>query len=235
MNPEAGRFQCAGQPLNNPTGAVSAVKVFNGGLWVGAEQGITCFDLNTLQPKGTIPSTAGVAEMIEFEGYILVAFKNGEVRIFDGGGSQTYLHPPQGEHTTNTAVALMTHPFANKPMLLCGQQYGYVTVYDLPEFRPRGTFVSRERSDIRAIVDAKADGMFLTAGNQGDIMVWQWQRQGGGGPGLSHASPFAAGAPPPTGPIAASPFAGAGGCGGGFAGGAAGGCPGGAGRDLMMG
>lgn len=29
-----------------------------------------------------------------------------------------------GEHTSNTAVQLMMHPVANKPMLLCGQTLG---------------------------------------------------------------------------------------------------------------
>lgn len=29
-----------------------------------------------------------------------------------------------GEHTSNTAVQLMMHPVAQKPMLLCGQTLG---------------------------------------------------------------------------------------------------------------
>jgi len=211
-NPQAGVWQACGQALTNPSGPVSTVKVFNDGLWVGGEQGITCFDLGTLQAKGTIPSSAGVASMFDFQGYMLVALKNGEVRIFDGAGAQTYLHPPQGEHTTNTAVELMMHPFANKPMLLCGQEFGYVTAYDLPEFRPRGTFVCKNQSDIRAIMDVKADGMFMTAGQHGDIMVWQWQQGPGGSAGGNAsvtANPFA-----PSGavgmssaPVASNPFA----------------------------
>lgn len=213
-NPQAGRFQACGQPLTNPSGPVNSVKVFNDGLWVGGESGITCFDLGTLQAKGTIPAVAGVASMLDFQGYMLVAFKNGEVKIFDGTGAQTYLHPPQGEHTTNTAVELMMHPFANKPMLLCGQEFGYVTAYDLPDFRPRGTFISRDQSHVRSIVDVKADGMFLTAGQYGDIMVWQWQQGPSAGPGgggnVSVASnPFAPSGAAGMGaaPVASNPFA----------------------------
>lgn len=198
-NQQAGTFQACGQPLQNPSGPVNVVKVFNDSLWAGGEQGITCFDLNTLQAKGTIPSPAGVSSMFDMQGYMLVAYKNGEVKIFDAAGAQTYLHPPTGEHTTNTAVEIMTHPYENKPMLLCGQQFGYVTAYDLPDFRPRGTLCAKNQSDIRSIVDVKADGMFLTAGQHGDIMVWQWQQGGSGGIGASN------------GPVASNPFAPAGG------------------------
>lgn len=239
-NPQVGNFQPCGQPLANPTGQVHAVRVFNDGLWVGGDTGITCFDLNTLQAKGTIPSQAGVASMFNFQGYMIAAFKNGEVKIFDSAGAQTYLHTQKGEHTTNTAVEMMMHPFENKPMLLCGQEFGYVTVYDLPDFRARGTFYAKQNSDIRAILDVQADGMFLTAGHHGDIMVWQWQQQQGGASGSASvaASPFApsgaatmGGAPV----MASNPFAAAPGApgAGGFAGAGMGGM--GAPSDSMMG
>lgn len=44
---------------------------------------------------------------------------------------------------------------------------GYITAYDLPEFRPRGSFCCKDRSDVKAIVDAQSDGLFLTAGLHG--------------------------------------------------------------------
>merc|ERR1719247_1930069 len=68
-NPQAGRFECTGQPLQNPSGPVSSMSIVNGGLWVGAQNGITCFDLNTLQPKGTIPSMAPVSRILELQEY----------------------------------------------------------------------------------------------------------------------------------------------------------------------
>jgi len=232
ISPQAGRFQCHGQPLNNPTGPVNSVRVFSEGLWVGAEQGVTCFDLNTLQPRGTIPSQHAVVGMLEFQGYMLVAFKNGDVRIFDGTGGESYCHPSRGEHTTNTAVELMMHPVTQKPLLLCGQDFGFVTAYDLPDFRPRGSFVAKSQSHIRSLLDVKADGMFLTGGQHGDVMMWQWAGAGavaGGPAGPASAaiasSPFA----PHGGVPVASPFAA-----GGFSGGVPAAAPAGPG-DLMMG
>mmetsp|Transcript_9432 Transcript_9432/g.15256 ORF Transcript_9432/g.15256 Transcript_9432/m.15256 type:complete len:393 (+) Transcript_9432:128-1306(+) len=201
-NPQVGRFEPCGQPLTNPSGPVNAVRVLNGSLWVGAEEGITCFDLTTLQAKGTIPSPVGVSKMLELDGYMLAAYKNGEVRIFDGNGGQIHLHPSRGEHTSNTAIEMMMHPFERKPMLLCGQDFGYTTVYDLPDFRPRGTFVSKNQSHVTSIVDIKADGMFLTSGFHGDIMMWQWQQGGGKGMGMGGGNSNV--------PVAANPFAGTG-------------------------
>lgn len=48
---------------------------------------------------------------------------------------------------------------------------GYITAYDLPEFRPRGSFCCKDRSDVKAIVDAQSEGLFLTAGLHG--VPWQ--------------------------------------------------------------
>lgn len=197
MNSQVGRFESCSQ-LTNPSGPVTSVKVFQGSLWAGAQNGITCFDLTTLQPKGTIQSVNPVQDMLEFNGYMVVAFKNGEVKIYDQAGGETFSQPPRGDHTTNTAVELMMHPTANKAMLLCGQEFGYVTAYDLPEFRARGSFCSKQNSHIRAIVDAKVDGMFLTGGAHGDITVWQWGAGGAAGSGNTPQmapNPFMQGAP----------------------------------------
>lgn len=225
-NPQTGRYQAHGQALNNPTGAVTSVRVLNDGLWVAGQNGITCFDLSTLQPRGTVASTHQVTGLLECTGYMLATFYNGDIKIYDAGGTETFNLPSRGEHTSNTAVELMTHPIANKPILLCGQQYGYVTAYDLPDFRPRGSFVCKHNSDVKAIVDAKFGGMFLTGGAHGDVMVWQW-----GAPGIGAttvptvANPFASAvAQVASSPFAAPALGGLGACGPCGACGACGGC-----------
>ncbi|CAJ1407861.1 unnamed protein product [Effrenium voratum] len=226
-----GSFQCHGQPLTNPSGPVTCLRVFNGALWVGGQTGISCFDLGSLQARGTIASQQQVTGLLECQGFMIATFRNGEVSIYDASGGQIFHRPPMGEHTSNTAVELMMHPTANKPMLLCGQLYGYVTAYDLPEFKPRGSFCCKDRSDVKAIVDAKGDGVFLTAGLHGDIIVWQWGGAGGASPFTPGASPFAPAAAVPS---VANPFAqGQAGCGGGCCG-CGGGCPGGPAGGMMM-
>jgi len=204
MNPSTGRFQSHGSAIQNPTGPVNAVRVLNDGLWVGGHNGITCFDLASLQPRGTIPSSVQVTALLEFQGHMIASYRSGEVRIYDAGGSEAFYHPSVGEHTSNTAVELMMHPLENKPMLLCGQVLGYVTAYDLPEFRPRGSFVCKQGSDVKAILDVKADGMFLTGGLHGDLTVWQWTKATEPQGGASAPNPFAASTSVP---VASNPFA----------------------------
>lgn len=232
-DPAAGRFKLFGQPINNPSGPVSCVKVLGDALWVGGQQGVTCLDLGTMQPRGVLRSAAEVTQLMDFEGHMVAAYSNGEVKIFNASGVEAFVHPALGEHRTNVACELMVHPTAQKPMLLCGQQYGYITAYDLPDFRARGSWCCRNNSDIRAILDTKAGGVFCTGGAQGDIMMWQWTQGGGSGPtggGAVSASPFAASPCGGGNQACSNPFAGG-------AGGAqqAGGFPGGvAGNDTMM-
>ena len=59
----------AGAGLAVPrAGPVTCLRVFNGALWVGGQTGISCFDLGSLQARGTIASqqqvtgAGGVAE-----------------------------------------------------------------------------------------------------------------------------------------------------------------------------
>jgi len=225
LNPQTGRYQCHGQPLNNPTGAVTAMKMVGDGLWVAAQNGMTCFDLVSLQPKGTIPSTHQVTGLLDCDGFVIATLRNGDIKVYDGTGKETFVLPSRGEHTSNTAVELVMHPIIGKPVLLCGQQYGYITAYDLPDFKPRGSFVCKHNSDVKAILDAKSNGIFMTGGTHGDIVVWQWTNATSAP--QQAASPFAAGHPGGAAPPqAASPFAAApGACGG----------PGGGMPGMMMG
>merc|ERR1711957_694306 len=234
-NPQIGRFQAHGPALQNPSGAVFDTAVMNDALWVAGQNGITCFDLGSLQARGTIPANHQVTGLRECSGFMIAAFRNGDIKVYDPSGTETFNLPSRGEHTSNISMELMMHPVAGKMMLLCGQQYGYVTAYDLPDFRPRGSFVCKNNSDVKAIVDTKVGGLFLTGGVHGDIMVWQWgtpdpNAAAGGGfaPGgfapqmapQQLRNPFASngGGPAPVGAaVAANPFAPAG-AGGGFGG-----------------
>lgn len=194
-NEQMRQFQMHGNPLTNPSGPVSALRVVGDGLWVGGQTGITCFDLNTLQPRGTLQSAHAVTGMVELDGHMIATYANGDIKIFDAAGGEKYVHLSRGEHTTNTSVAMMTHPIENKKMLLCGQRYGYTTAYDLPDFRPRGSWCCKNGSDIRGIVDVQSAGMFVTAGSHSDVFVWKWgaQPQQAAGPSFSPvvANPFA--------------------------------------------
>lgn len=178
MNPANGQFQAAGQPLTSPSGPVSSIKVLDGGLWVAGETGITVFDLSTLQAKGTLASSVPVTCLVDFQGHVVAGFRDGSLKIYSAAGQEAFARGPVGEHRSNTAMEIMVHPITQKPVLLCGQQHGYVTAYDLPDFTPRGSWCCRSSSDIRALADCRVNGMFFTGGVRGDIMMWQWAQPG---------------------------------------------------------
>ncbi|CAE8734318.1 unnamed protein product [Polarella glacialis] len=144
-------------------------------LWIGTEKGIILLSLQSLQPIRNIESAACVVRLLSYQGCILAALANGVVKIFDLAGQEQFSHGPVGEHTTNSVVALLRHPQANKDILLCGQEIGYVTAYDIPEFRPRGTFNTGYEGDVTAIVDMSG-GVFATCGLTGDVVIWRWER-----------------------------------------------------------
>jgi len=146
-----------------------------GSLWFGAQGGIQCTSAETLQCVGKVESAERVVELLPYQNSVVAAFANGVVKVFDGAGKEEFCHGPLGEHTTNTAAAILRHPHAGKDILLCGQELGYVTAYDIPEFRPRGTFNTGYDGDVTAVVDvAPAEGIFATCGQAGDVVLWRW-------------------------------------------------------------
>eukprot|EP00747_Dinoflagellata_sp_TGD_P218528 gnl/TRDRNA2_/TRDRNA2_90762_c0_seq2.p1 gnl/TRDRNA2_/TRDRNA2_90762_c0~~gnl/TRDRNA2_/TRDRNA2_90762_c0_seq2.p1 ORF type:complete len:311 (+),score=42.97 gnl/TRDRNA2_/TRDRNA2_90762_c0_seq2:65-934(+) len=172
-------FQCAAT-ISSPLGRVFAMHIeMPTSLWLGTLRGICCVNLQTLQPVGEIVCDAHVVGLVRYQDCIIAGLANGVIKIFDGTGSEKFSHGPVGEHTTNTTIATMTHPHANKVLLLCGQEFGYVTAYDLPDFRPRGTFNTGYDGEVQSIVDMQAGGLFVTCGASGDVVIWRWERNGG--------------------------------------------------------
>jgi len=172
---EAASSFVAAATIQSAPGPVHTLLVRPGSLWVGAERGISCVELQSLQAVGNIESASRVVALVQHQDYVIAAYGDGVVRIFDSNGAETFKHGPLGEHTTNTAVTLMRNPHDGKDMLLCGQELGYVTVYDIPDFHPRGTFSSGYDGDVTAIVDMGAGGVFVTCGLAGEVIIWRWE------------------------------------------------------------
>jgi len=174
----SGAFACVAT-IPVALGAVSALHIsLPDGLWVGTERGIVCLNLHTLQPVGQLESAVRVVDLLPYQGCVLAAYADGKVRAFTAASAkEEFSHGPLGEHTTNTVAALLKHPWDNSDLLLCGQEFGYVTAYELPNFKPRGTFNTGFEGDVSAIVDMKADGIFATFGLSGDVVLWQWEKR----------------------------------------------------------
>jgi len=178
LDPNTAAFSCvATVPIE--LGEVFAIRSYDTGFWVGARRGIGCLGPQDLQPLGKIDyAAARVVALLPYQGRMLVAFADGVVKVYGSAGNEEFSHGPLGEHTTTTAAALLRHPHAGKDVLLCGQELGYVTAYEVPEFKPRGTFTTGYEGDVTAIVDMGADGIFATFGLTGDVVLWRWERNG---------------------------------------------------------
>jgi len=177
-DPASSGFRCAAT-VACPLGEVFKLHLqLPTGLWVGAQRGISCVDLQTMQPKGNIEAPARVVGLLSYQECVIAAFANGVVKVFDAVGKEQFSHGPLGEHTTNTAIAMMRVPRDGKDVLLCAQEFGYVTVYDVPDFNPRGTFTTGYDGEVMAIVDMGSGGIFVTCGLSGDVVIWRWEEDG---------------------------------------------------------
>uniref|UniRef100_A0A7S4PTD7 C3H1-type domain-containing protein n=1 Tax=Alexandrium monilatum TaxID=311494 RepID=A0A7S4PTD7_9DINO len=178
-DPGSGGFRCAAT-VQSPLGQVFKIHVQPpSSLWVGAQRGISCVNLQTMQPVGNIEAPARVVGLLPYENSIIAGFANGVVKAYDPAGNEQFSQGPLGEHTTNTTISMMRIPRINKDVLLCGQEFGYVTVYDMPDFKPRGSFTTGWDGEVMAIVDMMADGVFVTCGLSGDVVIWRWREDGG--------------------------------------------------------
>mmetsp|Transcript_65882 Transcript_65882/g.157492 ORF Transcript_65882/g.157492 Transcript_65882/m.157492 type:complete len:465 (+) Transcript_65882:127-1521(+) len=177
-NDATASFECAAT-IATPTGEVSCLRVLpNGTLWVGATRGISCVNLQTLQVVGTMESRSPVVSLLQYQDAVVVAFADGVVKLYDGNGKEQFQHGPLGEHTTNTTLAVMQHPYDGSDLLFCGQAVGYVTVYRLPDFAPRGTFNTGFEAEVTQILEM-GPGVFSTCGMAGDTVLWRWEDRRG--------------------------------------------------------
>eukprot|EP00397_Hematodinium_sp_SG-2012_P035059 GEMP01037670.1.p1 GENE.GEMP01037670.1~~GEMP01037670.1.p1 ORF type:complete len:516 (+),score=58.43 GEMP01037670.1:135-1550(+) len=173
FNQSASCFNCTHQ-LESHCGPVCSIQVLGECLWVGGERGMSCLNLLSLQLVGKIDCSSPMCgPFILFENYIIASFKDGSVGIYDQQGNEMYMQSAQGEHQSNTAVGLVKHP-SGVPLILCGQRGGFVTAYELPSFKPRGSFKGVDGSDVTSILDLGLDGMCVVGGDYGDLTIWQW-------------------------------------------------------------
>jgi len=171
-------FECVATVRSEAGGVTALLVQMPENLWVGGQSGINCLRLQRMESAGTLASAERVVSLLSFESYVLAAYGNGAVKAFNAAGVETFCHGPAVEHSSNTVMTTMRHPGSGKAMLLCGQKRGLVAVYDLPEFRPRGTFSTGYEGDVTAIVDLDQDGLFATCGLSGDVVLWRWEGNG---------------------------------------------------------
>jgi len=165
-------FNCT-HVLQPEVGPIASILLLNNCLWVGGQRGISCMDLESLQVAGVIETPPVCGPLIHYEGFVISSFEDGSLAIYDEQGNEEFLLEAHGDHTTNTAFECMQHP-SGTLILLCGQQDGFVTAYDLPALNARGSFITQKGSTVKFIKALNSNNMFVTGGEMGEITLWMW-------------------------------------------------------------
>lgn len=168
--------------MGGASGPIKALQVLGTSLWLGAKTGVSVIDLQTLTVKGTVPVNPELRDMVTYEEggvpFCILALVNGGILILDSAGNPVFQRGPAGDHTSNTSISLVFHHVDQKFMLICGQDYGYCTAYDLPAFTPRGSFRVHEGSNITHLKEIRPggqpQGLFVVGGATGDVSLWQF-------------------------------------------------------------
>merc|ERR1712060_382271 len=131
-------------------GPVNKMHVLNGALFVGGMNGIAVVKLDTLSVTKLLPpTTKPVADMLEFQGHVIVAYTEGSLRIFDGEGNLKSEMKPLAAGAVCTLAGL-----ESGPRVLCGHANGKVSTIVLPDFAFRLDFQAMERTKVETILCA---------------------------------------------------------------------------------
>merc|ERR1712187_992524 len=134
----------------------SKLHVLGDHLFVGGMSGISMLDLKSLQVKMVLPPTKSVADMLEFQGHIIVAYVDGGLRIFNAQGEvKSDVKPLAGGSIVRLAG------LESGPRVLCGHSRGQMSTITLPSFEFKTQFQALVRNKVESLLCAGHDGIFL--------------------------------------------------------------------------
>lgn len=166
--PPPQHFQCTHSIEQGIAGAVQALAVLAGKLWVGGTSGLSIVELTTLRVEHQLGPRKWVAGLLIFEGHMIVAYADGCALIFDAGGIEKHNQAP-----LPAGPVLCIAGLESGPRLLCGHAKGQVSSVVLPAFQLRKHWQALERCKIQCISCAGHDGIFVMGTENGSIQLWQ--------------------------------------------------------------
>jgi len=168
MDPGTKTFNCTHTLTDSMPGPISKMHVLGTSLFVGGMNGIAVVNLENLTVTKLLPPTKSVADMLEFQGHVIVGYAEGSLRIFDA----------QGELKTETkplaaGPILSLAGLESGPRVLCGHSRGQVSSITLPNFEFRLHFQALDGWKVESIHCAGHDGIFLLGSQDGTLQLWQ--------------------------------------------------------------
>lgn len=167
-NEAAKSFSCTHVVSESTPGAISALHVLGGFLFVGGMNGLAIVDLKNLVVTKLLPPMKAVSAMLEFQGHVIVAYTDGSLRIFDAEGSL------KAEVKQLAAGPIMSLAGLDSgPRVLCGHSRGQVSTIMLPSFAFKTQFQAFEGRKVQSIMCAGHDGIFVLGSQDGTLQLWQ--------------------------------------------------------------
>mmetsp|Transcript_80200 Transcript_80200/g.243365 ORF Transcript_80200/g.243365 Transcript_80200/m.243365 type:complete len:251 (-) Transcript_80200:3-755(-) len=94
MDPATKVFNCTHTISESMPGSINRLHVLGQHLFVGGVSGLAMCNLASLTVTKILPPTKSVADFLEFQGHLIVAYSDGGIRIFDEEGTlKTDLKP----------------------------------------------------------------------------------------------------------------------------------------------
>ncbi|CAE7192866.1 ZFWD3 [Symbiodinium natans] len=175
MDPATKQFKCTHTLEESLPGSISKIHVLGNYLFVGGQYGLALLDLTSLKVAKLLPPTKAVADMLEFQGHVIVAYSEGQLRIFDAEGTL------KSETSLDAGPILKLAGLESGPRVVCGHARGQVSLITLPSFEFKAEFQALQGQKVDSLLCAGHDGIFLIGSQDGGLQLWQ--RVEGGLPG----------------------------------------------------
>lgn len=166
--PGSNAFSCTHTISEGMPGPISRLQVLGEHLCVGGLNGLALCNLNSLAVTKILPPTKPVADFLEFQGHLIVAYTDGSLRIFDPEGTLKLGIKPLAAGPIVSFGGL-----ESGPRLLVGHAKGQISTITLPNFEFKTQFQALLGARVETIRCVGHDGLFLTGFSNGTLQLWQ--------------------------------------------------------------
>lgn len=167
MDPAIKAFKCTHTLKDGMPGAITRLHILGDKLWVGGYNGVAMCNLTSLTVTKPVQTTKPVADFLEFQGHLIVAYTDGSIVIFTADGAR------QSEMKLAAGPILAIAGLDSGPHLLCGHSRGQVSTITLPDFKFKTQFQAFEGTKVESLCCAGHDGIFLVGAQNGALQLWQ--------------------------------------------------------------
>lgn len=168
MDPNTKQFACTHTISESMPGPIAKLCVLGTNLFVGGMNGIAVVNLESLTVTKLLPPTKSVADFLQFQGHLIVAYSDGSLRIYDQEGTLKQETKPLAAGPLVSLGGLELGP-----RLLCGHARGQVSTIVLPDFAFKTQFQALDGYKVDSILCAGHDGIFLLGSQDGSLQLWQ--------------------------------------------------------------